>query len=76
MFNDCLKITSDIGAILVEQLLSINGEIPLSPWALLGSTLDSRVLTLNEIEGTVCSQVFTSRVGTFGRSSLVNTGLN
>ena len=76
MFNDCLKITSDIGAILVEQLLSINGEIPLRPWAILGSRLNSRVWTLNEIEGTVCVQMFTSRVGTFGRSSLVNTGLN
>ena len=42
VFSDCLKITSNIGAISAEQLLSIYGEILSGPWALLGSRLDSR----------------------------------
>ena len=33
VFSDCLKITSNIGAISVQQLLSIYGEIPSGPWA-------------------------------------------
>ena len=76
VFSDCLKITSNIGAILAEQLLSIYDEIPLGPWALLGSRLDSRFwipLTLNEMEGMAWIQVFASRIGTFDKSSLVKT---
>ena len=70
MFSDCLKITSNIGGILAEQLLSIYGEIPSGPWALLGSRLDSRFwipLTLNEMEGMAWIQVLASRTGTFDK---------
>ena len=50
-----LEIISNIGAISIEQLLSVYGEMPSGPWAWLGSKLDSRFsipLTLNEVKGT------------------------
>ena len=76
MFSDCLKITSNIGAISPEQLLSMYGEIPSGPWALLGSRLYSRFwipLTLNEMEGIAWIQMFASRIGKFDKSSLLKT---
>ena len=76
MFSDCLKITSNIGAISAEQLLNIYGEIPSGPWALLGLRLDRRFwipLTLNEMEGMAWIQVLAFRTGTFDKSSLVKT---
>ena len=33
VFSDCLKITSNIGGMSAEQLLSVYGEIPSGPWA-------------------------------------------